>query len=364
VNVGSKQQDFSLLSDLPVELVERWAEIEAHLDDIVECLDRESILGTGALANRVDAVSHLLKTSPRLKAVLSNRDTLQLLLPLISGSMESTTIAHSIESSVRNGVQRIAHNEVYRRRWLQLFWYPIAVVIVAFFVCVLLSFIAAPELERLLRQLAGLDGVAGSSVTDFPWVTQLFFGVAKVLRSLWVGIIVLVAAAAIGACWVNRRGRMRNASGSGWWDEYSVSVRGALAVWADHVASLLTVGIGSADAFRFASAQALKYPLRNLSNALAVRERVVGTQKQRYFPLRKYAMLDQALKLESPLAKITALEEVSRYYADRDREVSTWWLAWASSAILWMTGALVFFMFIAMFLPIRGVISGLTGATN
>jgi len=197
-----------------------------------------------------------------------------------------------------------------------------------------------------------------------PWLTRLSFAVASFLRTLWIPIVVLGFATVVVIWWINKWGRRNNPSGLGWFDDQNISVRAALAIWSGHLAGLLEIGVSQTEAFEIASRDTPKRSLRNLSSALASRDRVTGANEQRpYLPLRKYAMLDYALKETTLPAKVVALEEVSRYYRDRDRYVSTWWMAWVSSAMLWMIGLSVFGVAIAFFSPLRDMITGLTGLT-
>jgi len=344
----------------PHFLQSRWQEIENQFHEVVDCLQRESRFATGRLKVRVARVIEFLGSQPERDAVLANRDALSMLLPLLTSQNNS----ESVESLVRKGVRRIAGNDVYRRNWLQLFWYPALVMIVAFFVCVFLSFAVAPKFEATLLGMGLSMDFSFDDGRRLPWLTRLSFAVASFLRTLWIPIVVLGFAAAIGIWWINKWGRRNNPSGLGWFDDQNISVRAALAIWSGHLAGLLEIGVSQTEAFEIASRDTPKRSLRNLSSALASRDRVTGANEQRpYLPLRKYAMLDYALKETTLPAKVVALEEVSRYYRDRDRYVSTWWMAWVSSAMLWMIGLSVFGVAIAFFSPLRDMITGLTGLT-
>jgi len=339
-------------------LSQRWREVEDQFDDVVDCLRRESKFATGQLRLRLERVVELLDRNPTRDDVLANRDalaTLHLLLDNQNGPV-------SVEFSVRKGVQRIAGNDVFRRNWLQLFWYPVLVVIAAFFVCVFLSFTVAPDFEKTLGGFANVSNNFQIETVQFHWVTRSALAIASFLRAMWIPIVVLSCAATGFIWWVNRTGRKTNSSGLGWWDERSISVRAALAIWSEHLASLLSIGVSQTDAFEIAKRDVPMASLRNFSTVLAERDRVIGqSEPMPYLPLRQYALLDHALKLNSLPAKVAALREVSIYYRDRDRYVSTWWMAWLSSAMLWMTGALVLGIFLAIFLPLHALIRDIAG---
>ena len=333
-----------------------WPVIESKLNGFADCLERESEFASGRLKLRINRVLLLLKSKPQREEVLANRDALAVVLPLLIHDDEDI----SIESAVRKGVQRIACSDVYRRNWLQLFWYPGLVLIIAFFVCVLLSFTAAPSFESILEQF-------GFRTQDprFPLSTRFSLGVASFLRVLWLPISMVLLLAAISLGWMNHSGRKNNSSGLGWWDDRNVSVRGALAIWSDHLASLLQVGVSQTDAFELASRDAPKRSLRQLSEVLAERDKVSDENTLRpYFPLQKYAMLDHALKLKASPAKVATLREVSIYYRNRDRYISTWWMSWLSLAMLWLTGAMVFVIFQSIFSPLNFIVRDITGAVS
>ena len=343
----------------PDVLQGRWRSIETKFDEFANCLRRESEFATGQLKQRIMRVVKLLGQQPTRDEVLANRDALEMLLPMLGDRNDSATV----ETSVRMGVQRIAGNDVYRRNWLQLFWYPALVAVCAFFVCVLLSFTLAPEFEATVLEITGF-GIS-SQGKFFPWVTRLSLGIASFLRVMWIPITVLVCTAVVVIGWINLRGRKSSSSGLGWWDDRNISVRGAVAVWTSHLASLLQVGVPQADAFDIASREAPKMSLRNLSSTLAGRERIISdSQRRPYFPLSKYAMLDHALQMAVGPAKVASLQEVARYYRDRDRFVSTWWMAWFSTGLLWMMGFLVLGIFLAMFIPLSDLIRAITGLTG
>ena len=338
-----------------------WRDIESHLGDFSQCLERESEFASGRLKLRIMRVLSLLQSEPSLEEILAHRDALAALLPLLTHRDQEI----SIESAVRKGVQRIAGNDVYRRNWLQLFWYPALVTIIAFFVCVLLSFTAAPEFELTLQEFAKTSGDVQIKSEQFPWVTRFSLGAASFLRVMWLPIVLLFLFLTVGIRWINNLGRKNNPSGLGWWDDRNVSVRGALAIWSDHLSSLLQVGVSQTDAFQLASREAPKKSLRQLSAVLAARDRMdVDNQFKPYFPLRKYALLDYALKLNPLPAKAATLQEVSAYYRDRDRHVSTWWMSWLSSALLWLTGVLVLLIFLSVFIPLQHLISEITGLVS
>ena len=333
-----------------------WHAVEAQFDNIADCLRRESEFATGRLKLRIVRVYEMLEGEPTRDEILANRDALEMLLPLLVKRVGNVTV----ETALRTGVQRIAGNDVYRRNWLQLFWYPALVVILAFFVCVVSSFTLAPQFEAAV--LGGVTIENPQRAFFSPWETRFSLATASVLRAMWIPITVVACLAVVALWWINRRGRLQNRSGFGWWDDQSVSVRGAVAVWASHLAGLLQVGLTQVEAFEIASHEAPKSELRNLSLALAGRDRLPNqVQRRHYFPLRKYALLDYALQMEPGAAKIASLREVARYYRDRDRYVSTWWMAWLSTALLWMAGGLVYGIFLAIFLPLKGFITGLTG---
>jgi len=340
----------------------RWNAVQTQFDDVADCLRRESEFATGRLKLRIVRVVELLKTQPRCDEVLANRDALEILLPLLNNRSDSP----SVVSSVRKGVQGIAANDVYRRNWLQLFWYPALVTIVAFFVSVLLSFTLAPQFEATVLEFTKF-GVEPQSRL-LPLATRITLGAAGFLRAMWIPISLFVCVAVVVVWWFNKRGRIHNRSGLGWWDDQNISVRGAVAVWANHLASLLQVGVGQTEAFDIASREAPKMALRKLSAAMAGRDRIIGdNQATSYFPLRKYAMLDHALQQVAGPAKVASLQEVARYYRDRDRYVSTWWMSWVSTGLLWLVGLMVLWYFFALFLPLRqliGILSGLTGFAN
>ncbi len=343
----------------PNVLQNRWRSVETKLGDIVDCLRRESEFATGHLKRRITRVQELLQQQPTRDEVLTDRDALEMLLPLLVNQDGDVTV----ETSVRAGVQRIAGNDVYRRNWIQLFWYPAVVVICAFFVSVILSFNVAPQFEATVDEFSEF----GFQQKGYflPGITRLSLATASFLRTMWIPITVAALMAIIAAWWINKTGRRNNPSGLGWWDDQNVSVRGAVAVWASHLASLLQAGVVQADAFEIASRQTPKPALRNLSLALAKRDQFTsGSQHRHYFPMRKYAMLDHALQMGPGQAKVAALQEVAHYYRDRDRYVSTWWMAWLSTALLWMVGALVFGVLLAMFLPLNRFITGLSGLTG
>ena len=336
-----------------------WHAVEAKFDDIADCLRRESEFATGRLKLRIARVYEMLESQPTRDEILANRDTLEMLLPLLVKHGGSVPV----ETSLRAGVKKIAGNHVYRRNWLPLFWYPALVVVLAFFVCVISSFTLAPQFEVAVLESAKLEIAQGGS--SLPWETRFSLATASFLRAMWIPITVVVCLAVVALWWINRRGRVFNRSGLGWWDDQSVSVRGAVAVWASHLASLLQVGVPQVEAFEIASREAPKLALRNLSLALAERDRFSKqVQRRPYFPVRKYAMLDHALQMGPGSAKIASLREVAHYYQDRDRYVSTWWMAWLSTALLWLTGGLVFGIFMAIFLPLKGLITSLTGLTG
>ncbi len=336
-----------------------WAAVESKLDDVVDCLRRESAFATGHLKLRITRVQELLAQQPTRDEILVNRDALEMLLPLLVEQNGDVTA----ETTVRAGVERIAGNDVYRRNWIQLFWYPVLVLICAFLVCVILSFNVAPQFEAVVKEYGGFGFQPDRR--DFPWVTRFSFATASFLRTMWIPITLAAFVAGIAVCWINKSGRRNNPSGFGWWDDQNVSVRGAVAVWANHLASLLQAGVTQLEAFEIASREAPKPALRSLSLALAQRDRLTrDNQLQHYFPLRKYAMLDHVLKMTPGRAKVVGLREVARYYRDRDRYVSTWWMSWLSTALLWMVGAIVFGIFMAMFVPLNGIISGLSGLTG
>lgn len=345
--------------DATKALAGRWHAVQPQFDVIADCLRRESEFATGRLKLRISRVVELLQKQPKCDEVLANRDALEMLLPLLDNRSESP----SVESSVRKGVQRVAGSDVYRRNWLQLFWYPALVIIVAFFVSVLLSFTLAPEFEATIHEFTQFGVEPQADL--LPAVTRISLGAAGFLRVMWIPISIFVSATVVGIWWCNRRGRIHNPSGLGWWDDQNISVRGAVAVWANHLANLLQVGVGQTEAFDIASREAPKMSLRKLSAALAGRDRIVDDGPNRsYFPLRKYAMLDHALRQVAGPAKVVSLQEVARYYRDRDRYVSTWWMSWLSTALLWFVGLLVLWYFLAMFLPLKELISILSGLTN
>lgn len=347
---------------------DHWTSVQARLNDVLNCLERESTFASGQLKLRLTRVAEFLEQDPDCDDVLNNRDALALLLPVwdVVAGQGGVSVASrgEVEIAVRQGVLRIAATSVYRRNWLQLFWYPAVVLSVALVVSVVLSFMVAPQFKAMLEDMYMFVGAgkANGNPEWLPWITRLAFSIAGFLRLAWPGIAIGFGVLIFAVFWINRQQRRRRASGLGWWDDQNISVRGALAVWSDHLANLLKAGTPQTEAFAVASGGNPKEALRKLSSALAERDRAItdGDVKP-YFPLQKYAMLDHALKQDSLTDKSTALEEVAFYYRNRDRFVSTWWMSWISTALLWMTGAIVLLLFLAMFLPLYGTIRALSG---
>ena len=348
--------------------------LQRHLGDVVGCLERESSFSSGRLKVRLTRVVNFLRQNPNLDQVLQHRDALALLLPIFNAATPDDSAARldadpltrgKVEIAVRSGVQRISETSVYRRNWLQLFWYPALVLIVAFFVSVILSFTVALEFEGLLQNLFGGNQNIQLFTVRTPWLTQLVLAIASFLRLAWATITFLSCVAIFVAAWANYRQRRQSESGLGWWDDQNISVRGALAIWSDHLSSLLKVGVSQTEAFEIVSRESPKMSLRKLSSALADRDKAVASDAVKpYFPLRKYALLDHALNQNSLPAKTTALDEVAFYYRHRDQFVSTWWMSWGSTAMLWLTGLAVLGLFLAIFLPFYSFIRGLTGAVS
>lgn len=367
-------------------LESNWSTVTSAMGDVVECLERESIFATGHLKTRLQDLVEFLGQEPSCDEVLANADALVMLLPLLGhpqhgkellpeAMVESAPMPSSpklsspkrsspklsspipplaVESVVRYGVGRIDRRAVYRRNWLQLFWYPASVALVALAICIFLSIKVAPQFEIAITEFVkGFDEMEIDDPYQLPMLTQIVFSAGAFLRSY--GLLMLIVAGV--AAWWLRRANMQGRRGPaklGWWDDRTISVRGAVAVWADHMASLLHAGVDQTDAFTIASGQAPKRNLRRLSAVIARRDQALNPDDDRqYFPLKKYAMVDYALSENFLPAKIEALEEVAFYYRNRDQLVSVWWISWVSTGLLWLMGLLVLVMFLAVLMPLH-----------
>lgn len=355
--------DPNTIVTLPKQLQTDWTIVSSVIGDVVDCLERESVFASGHLKMRLEQLIIFLQQTPRCEEVLANPDALAIFLPMLTDRSVSdnnrTQTAPDrgiVESAVRQGVDRISRNDVYRRNWLQLFWYPGLVALVALIVCIFLSISVAPQFEALAIEMTqGIAPQNDAGEVRLPWQSKIVFSIAAILRQCWWMIFAGIGIGTWAGVSANSKGR-KEATHLGWWDDKTISVRGAIAVWADHLSSLMRAGLNQTDAFTVASQRALKKNLRQLSSVLAKRDQATRSGEQRpYFPLRKYAMIDHALSETDPNAKLEALDEVAFYYRNRDQQVSTWWISWVSTGLLWSMGLVV----IGILIPIYQVTQSL-----
>ena len=188
---------------------------------------------------------------------------------------------------------------------------------------------------------------------DLPWTTQCILGMGEWFERNWRRIAVVMVVLSIVLLIFLRFGQRGRAYSFSWFDRRFCAFRIQVAVWANHVASLLAAGVGEAEAIQVAGRCSDSSRLRNGS-----KEFLKGAQKYLVDP-SGYPLINNSLSLKNRAAKIAILEETGRYYRAVGQVVQGWWLAWFSKAIIIMIYVTVGFVFWTLYKPMISIISGL-----
>lgn len=329
-------------------LQKKWQEIESSHAEYSRQLREMANESVGQQRLRFVSLSKWFKKRRSLDEALQNPDVLAVCLPQINSDDASIDVS----CAVRAGSGVMGLNLAFGAKFLYL----------AMYATVVLSGIALlgwTFSSWLVPQFAELYEEFGISL---PVMTQLVLKVSRWMRAWGLVFVFLpmTCFAVLSLLTVFNQTRLVKKITAPW-----TGARNLIAAWAWHVSLLLETGITKENAMQVACENSQLYLLRNLMNEPDSRvEELVPTGQQpaeRVFFGKEFALLETTLKLPESQGKPAAIRSAATYYWEPGNQLSYWLVHWLITYFLWGSVGLVVFAFVGLFLPLLGVISGLTG---
>lgn len=325
-------------------------EMIRHRDQIVSSLAVTAESLSGSLRRRLRRLADYLAFGDGIETVLGQ----PMLLEIYLGLRETNDPAQShIDAIVQNVVARTWQQRLTGMPWWSSLLYPVVVLGISALVLIGACWLVVPVFETMFDEF-GLT---------LPLPTIAIIGLSHWILSPWSYVAaMLVATCVVALVWLVR-GHERYADTSPrWLESVFDSTRKVWADWAWHLSLLLRSGQPESDAIVIAGSASGRRWLRTGSAAWANR---IGRGEQPFADITHFRgppcqLLSSALELDASVDdKAAMLHGVAQVYWDRDRLRFGRNLSWLSPLLVFLVGFIVWFIMIALFMPLVRLISGL-----
>lgn len=336
-----------LQEDAAQRLQEKWQTIASTRAEYSRQLREMANESVGDHRLRYLSLSKWFKRNRSLDEALQSPDVLAVCLPQI---VKDESI--DVSCGARTGAGLMGLNLAFGAKFFYLAMY--ATVVLSG-----IAFLAWAFSNWLMPQFAELYDEFGIGL---PVLTTLVLRVSQWLRK-WGLVFVflpLISFAVLSLLMIFNRTQPVKKITASW-----TGARNSIAAWAWHVSLLLEAGLTQESAMQIASENSQLYSLRNLISQTNSRvEELVPEGQQpdvRSFFGKEFSLLETALKLPESQGKPAAIRSVAAYYWEPGYQLNYWLVHWLITYFLWGAVALFVFAFACLFLPLMGILSGLTG---
>ncbi len=328
----------------------RWQNVMRVRDEYASELHKMSTSLPGAGRKHLRKLSNWFKRPTKLDEALKRPDILAVCLPLLTKSQteQASLSATELEQAARLGFCSLGRDVGYSRRLLQMFLYPILILLATIVLAIGFSFFLAPQFQEMFAEFG----------IELPYLTKLVINVSEAIRHWWWAILAVPLLACFLIWALNFIGQSSRPGNLSWIDHRLMSTRNALACWAWHVAMLMEAGVGQHKAVETAGGATGNSWIRHVS--LNWDEKRNADQDQ--FSNHQYQLLSNAMQLPPSQGKIAALRQIAAYYWDRNRNTGDWWIHLLIALFLWIVGIVVFCTIVSLFMPLIAIVSGLTSS--
>lgn len=306
----------------------------------------DSLFGTRR--KQLKSISRWLNGTEGYEQALKRPDVLCFCQPwvdtILSKSTPEPLTEFEIEAAIGKGFCKFETRAALPRNLIP-FLYPLFSFYALMTTIILGSIWIIPEFKKLFEEFG----------ISLPLITQSVLRLSQWIQAVWMPIVAVLVLVPIVLLILARISQYNSAYSLSWFDRRLRRHRTKLSAWATHVASLLSAGLDETEAVQIAGSCSASSRLR--ANCVAFAE----NPKHNLLDPGRYPLIYNSFSLNDRPAKIAILEETARYYRSVSRVVQSWWLAWLSKAIIYLIGAVLFYVVAAMLLPLLSIISGLTG---
>ncbi|MEM9589043.1 MAG: hypothetical protein AAGA03_17310 [Planctomycetota bacterium] len=339
-----------------------------RLDDVLE---RSRSIGDAILqqipllarSRRTEARSLAMKfrRGVRTNDALRNRDLLAICIPLVENSNASMTGREAsriipeteLAEQVGRGLQiwgtRTIERDERLRRVVVAFTYPVLMLTIAMGILAAFAFLLVPPFEQMFDEF-GLV---------LPVPTMALIGISQAIRQSALsvlaavgGIVVLVFVVEGVVIAIDRQSAMARFIRTRFRTR-----RSAIAEGMHLTADMLSVGLDANDSLKLA-ARASDEP--QLLFAVATANRSEAEPPGRGLPLVNQAMVASSNGVLDRDQLATCFHDIADVYRCRDGAGQSLWAEWFSALATLMIGLMIFFVILALFMPLVSLITGLT----
>ncbi|TWT95028.1 type II secretion system F family protein [Neorhodopirellula pilleata] len=327
------------------------AEMIRHRDQVVSSLAATADSLSGSLRRRLMRLADYLAFCDRIESVLGQPMLLEIYLGLRE---KNDPTQRDIDEVVQRAVTRAWQQRFTGTPWWSSLLYPAMILGISGLVLIGACWLVVPVFERMFDEFGLL----------LPLPTVAIIGLSHWILSPWLYLAGLLLAACVFAfVWMISGNERRADTPPKWLGSAFDSTRKVWADWAWHLSLLLQSGQPESTAIAIAGSATGRRWLRSGSAAWADR---VHRGEQPFAGITHFRgqschLLSSAFDLDASTDdKAAMLRGVAEVYWDRDRLRSRWQLGWLSPLMVVSVGFIVWFILIALFMPLINLISGLS----
>jgi type II secretory pathway component PulF len=316
--------------------------IASAIDELAEELPSES-------RSFLKSISRWFRGPAPMETALERSDVLAMCLPLLASVTDGELSDEEISLGVRKGVCKLGKTDSSARKIVQLMIYPMLIILAVSALAIGFSFWISPEFESLYEDFE----------IELPVITRLVLSVGRFIQTWWWVLLSFpVSALLLYAVLSRTSGTVRPANMS-WLDQKLTGSRESFGHWAWHLALLFELGLSQVEAFKIAGEASGNPLVRKFS--LAGMHSEADQESEALIDNPKFSLLASVAVLDGSTSKISLLRQVANYYWDRSQTVGQWWIGWLIGLILVSAGLAMVVCVLALFAPLFGIVSGLTG---
>ena len=326
-------------------------------DRVVSSLAATASSSTGSMRRSINRLADFLARGDIPNCVVNHPVLLEIFLRL--GDLPNATQSQ-IDGVVEQTISRVYRRTRGEQPWWIVLFYPLVVIVVCSIVVGGICWLVVPTFEKMFQEFG----------ITLPTPTLALIAISHAVGNpaLYVAILIVsVCAAALlwflsGNEW-RIAGQTATNTGPRFMRGWFPSKRAVWADWAWHLSLLLRFGKQETEAITIAGQASGKRWLRKGSAVWtdAIRAGHQPFKKVTHFHGVACHVMSLALDADEPTdARAKLLAFVAELYWDRDQSRTQWKLSWLSPIITFLIGLLIWFILLALFMPMVSLISGLS----
>jgi len=336
-------------------LKSHWASIERSRAAMAKQIYSLADTLSGARQKQLRSIGRWLDGSQGYDAVLERPDVLYFcqtwLDALLDKPNEDPLTESEMIAATGKGYCKFESSAPAPRNLIP-FLYPVSALFAWLLLLTIGSIFVLPGFRDIYEEFGSSLNFSGE--TELPWPTRFVLAVGSWFEANWWWmfiVLILLPTALVISIRISQQGRAYSLS---WFDRRFSKFRVQVSVWANHIASLLAVGVGDDEAIQIAGRCSDSSRLR-----ISSKDFLRGAQKYLIDPIQ-YPLINNSLSLKNRAARIAILEETGRYYRAVEQVVQNWWLSWLSKAIIVLIWITIILMVVSLYWPAISIIAGWT----